>query len=160
MKKMVKEKEGRDLTDQEAHEAAYNYLNFFNMLIYLDRKQKRNKLEQTNMDNIENVEKDSLYTDAKRLALEDKAITREKLQRFLKIGYGRSAALIDELARDGVIPFPDGISSKKLSSDATDEEYLDEIRRISGKLGKYPATAIQRHFGIGYSKAKRLIGKL
>ena len=39
MKEMVKKNEGRELTDQEAHEAAYNYLNFFNMLIYLDKKQ-------------------------------------------------------------------------------------------------------------------------
>ena len=46
MKEMVKKNEGRELTDQEAHEAAYNYLNFFNMLIYLDKKQKPNKPKQ------------------------------------------------------------------------------------------------------------------
>ena len=43
MKEMVKKNEGRELTDQEAHEAAYNYLNFFNMLIYLDKQQKSSK---------------------------------------------------------------------------------------------------------------------
>lgn len=43
MKKMVKEKEGRDLTDQEAYEASYNFLNLFNMLLYLDNKQKKKK---------------------------------------------------------------------------------------------------------------------
>ncbi len=43
MKEMVKKNEGRELTDQEAHEAAYNYLNFFNMLLYLDDKQKKKK---------------------------------------------------------------------------------------------------------------------
>ncbi len=43
MKEMVKKNEGRELTDQEAYEVAYNYLNFFNMLIYLDKKQKPNK---------------------------------------------------------------------------------------------------------------------
>lgn len=41
MKEMVKKNEGRKLTDQEAHEAAYNYLNFFNMLLYLDYKHKK-----------------------------------------------------------------------------------------------------------------------
>jgi len=41
MKKMVKEKEGRDLTDQEAYEASSNFLNLFNMLFYLDNKQKK-----------------------------------------------------------------------------------------------------------------------
>ncbi len=46
MKKMVKEKEGRDLTDQEAHEASYNYLNFFNMLLYLDKKQKKSIIKK------------------------------------------------------------------------------------------------------------------
>lgn len=45
MKEMVKKNEGRELTDQEAHEAAYNYLNFFNMLLYLDNKQKKNTRE-------------------------------------------------------------------------------------------------------------------
>jgi hypothetical protein len=41
MKEMVREKENRDLTDQEAYEASYNFLNLFNMLFYLDNKQKR-----------------------------------------------------------------------------------------------------------------------
>ena len=45
MREMVKKNEGRELTDQEAHEAAYNYLNFFNMLLYLDNKQKKNTRE-------------------------------------------------------------------------------------------------------------------
>ena len=39
MKEMVKKNEGRELSDQEAYEASYNFLNFFNMLIYLDKKQ-------------------------------------------------------------------------------------------------------------------------
>ena len=41
MKEMVKKNEGRELTDREAFEASYNFLNFFNMLLYLDDKQKR-----------------------------------------------------------------------------------------------------------------------
>jgi len=41
MKRMVKKNEGRELTDQEAHEAAYNYLNFFNMLHYLYRRRQK-----------------------------------------------------------------------------------------------------------------------
>jgi hypothetical protein len=46
MKEMVKKNEGRELTDQEAHEAAYNYLNFFNMLLYLDKKQKKSIIKK------------------------------------------------------------------------------------------------------------------
>ena len=46
IKGMVKKNEGRELTDQEAHEAAYNYLNFFNMLLYLDKKQKSSKRQK------------------------------------------------------------------------------------------------------------------
>jgi len=46
MKEMVKKKEGRELSDQEAHEAAYNYLNFFNMLLYSDKKQKSSKYQK------------------------------------------------------------------------------------------------------------------
>lgn len=37
---MIEEKSGKKLTYQEAFEAAYNYLNFFNMLMYLDNKQR------------------------------------------------------------------------------------------------------------------------
>lgn len=48
MKEMVKKNEGRELTDQEAHEAAYNYLNFFNMLLYLDRKNRESSKIQQN----------------------------------------------------------------------------------------------------------------
>lgn len=42
LREMLEEKSGKKLTDQEAFEAAYNYLNFFNMLLYLDNKQKGN----------------------------------------------------------------------------------------------------------------------
>lgn len=41
MKDFVRKKQGRELSDQEAFEASYNFLNFFNMLLYLDDKQKR-----------------------------------------------------------------------------------------------------------------------
>lgn len=41
LREMLEEKSGRKLTDQEAFEAAYNYLNFFNMLMYLDNKQRQ-----------------------------------------------------------------------------------------------------------------------
>lgn len=41
MKDWVSKEQGKELTDQEAHDAAYNFLNFFNMLLYLDKKQKK-----------------------------------------------------------------------------------------------------------------------
>ena len=41
LREMLEEKSGKKLTDQEAFEAAYNYLNFFNMLLYLDNKQQQ-----------------------------------------------------------------------------------------------------------------------
>ncbi len=46
VKEMVKKEQGKDLSNQEAHEASYNFLNFFNMLLYLDNKQKPNKLKE------------------------------------------------------------------------------------------------------------------
>lgn len=58
MKKMVKEKEGRDLTDQEAYEASYNFLNLFNMLIYLDKKQ--HPMKQLNLGKTETGEEVNL----------------------------------------------------------------------------------------------------
>lgn len=42
LREMLEKKSGKKLTDQEAFEAAYNYLNFFNMLMYLDDKQRQN----------------------------------------------------------------------------------------------------------------------
>lgn len=46
VKEMVKKEQGKDLSNQEAHEASYNFLNFFSMLLYLDNKQKPNKLKE------------------------------------------------------------------------------------------------------------------
>lgn len=48
MKDWVKQEQEKELTDQEAHEAAYNYLNFFNMLLYLDRKNRESSKIQQN----------------------------------------------------------------------------------------------------------------
>ena len=41
MKGLVKKEQGKELSDQEAYEASSNFLNFFNMLLYLDNKQKQ-----------------------------------------------------------------------------------------------------------------------
>ena len=46
MRELVKREQGKELSAQEAYEASYNFLNFFNMLLYLDKKQKPNKLKE------------------------------------------------------------------------------------------------------------------
>lgn len=40
MRDWVKREQGKELSGQEAFQASYDFLNFFNFLLYLDNKQK------------------------------------------------------------------------------------------------------------------------
>jgi len=155
MKEMVKKNEGRELTDQEAHEAAYNYLNFFNILLYLDKKQK----QQTIMNKMEGDSEDEFYPRAKELALQDKTITQERLQKILSVGYPRSVRLMQMLAQEGIIDAKKG-SQDSLPREASDVELLDEIRAIFAKEGECSLTELQRRLLVGYSRLERLVKEL
>ena len=65
---------------------------------------------------------DSKYSDAVRIAVEEKKISTSLLQRKLEIGYSRAAKLIDRMQAEGIVSAPDG--SKPRTSLITPEEYI------------------------------------
>ncbi len=56
---------------------------------------------------------DILYEEVKKFAKEKGKISRASLQRNFKIGYIRSARLVDHLEEDGLIEKRDGVGPKK-----------------------------------------------
>ncbi|MBQ7173329.1 MAG: DNA translocase FtsK [Clostridia bacterium] len=71
---------------------------------------------------------DAKYTDAVRIAVEEKKISTSLLQRKLQIGYSRAAKLIDRMEAEGIVSPPDG--SKPRSILITPEEYLDRFVNV------------------------------
>jgi S-DNA-T family DNA segregation ATPase FtsK/SpoIIIE len=59
-------------------------------------------------------EVDELYEDARRIVFEMGKASTSVLQRRLRIGYGRAAALLDAMERDGLIGPPDGTKPREL----------------------------------------------
>jgi S-DNA-T family DNA segregation ATPase FtsK/SpoIIIE len=65
---------------------------------------------------------DSKYSDAVRIAVEEKKISTSLLQRKLEVGYSRAAKLIDRMQAEGIVSAPDG--SKPRTILITPEEYI------------------------------------
>jgi len=97
------------------------------------------------------MEQDPLFAQAKELAAKEEKMTAWKLQRIFKIGYGRSAKLMDMITDD-----KNGVWTEDFPADASDEEILAEVRKHLSKDGEYRATYLQRRFMIGYGRAARL----
>ncbi len=97
------------------------------------------------------MEQDPLYAQAKELAAKEEKMTAWKLQRIFKIGYGRSAKLMDMITDD-----KNGIGMEDFPANASDEEILAEMRKRLPKDREYSATYLQRCFMIGYGRAARL----
>ena len=68
---------------------------------------------------------DSKYSDAVRIAVEEKKISTSLLQRKLTIGYSRAAKLIDRMQEEGYVSAPDG--SKPRAVLITPEEYIEKF---------------------------------
>ena len=68
---------------------------------------------------------DSKYSDAVRIAVEEKKISTSLLQRKLEIGYSRAAKLIDRMQAEGIVSAPDG--SKPRTILITPEEYIERF---------------------------------
>ncbi|MDD3607185.1 MAG: hypothetical protein PHQ20_00070 [Candidatus Moranbacteria bacterium] len=49
MKEMMKDNYGTDYTDEESREAAYNFINFYNLLLKIDMKLNRNRCDLVNV---------------------------------------------------------------------------------------------------------------
>lgn len=52
--------------------------------------------------------RDPLFADAVRTVVQNKGASTSLLQRYLRIGYGRAAAILDAMAREGFIGEPEG----------------------------------------------------
>ena len=70
------------------------------------------------------AERDELFDDALRICIEMKRASTSVLQRRLRIGYGRAAAILDMMERKGFIGQADGARPRPMLSRAF--EYLDE----------------------------------
>jgi CheY-like chemotaxis protein len=80
---------------------------------------KEDALENIFEDEIEEkmFEEDELYEKAKELVIAEGKASTSFLQRRLKTGYLRSARLIDQLEKDGIISEPDGTNPRKVIQD-------------------------------------------
>lgn len=74
-------------------------------------------LDQTVIVSDEVPDTDELYEEAKRLAIENGKVSISYLQRKLKIGYARSAHLVDMLADQGVVEKDRGLRPRKVIAD-------------------------------------------
>ncbi len=71
--------------------------------------------KRINIDSFKNYEfEDELYADAKKLILESRKASASFLQRMMRIGYARSARILDMLERDGIIGPPRGSKSREI----------------------------------------------
>jgi S-DNA-T family DNA segregation ATPase FtsK/SpoIIIE len=74
-------------------------------------------------------ENDPLFDDAVRLVFEFGKASTSLLQRRMRIGYGRAAALIDMMERDGLVGPPEGSKPRELLKPATWLNESDEALR-------------------------------
>ena len=63
-------------------------------------------------ESVETEDMDPLYKDAVRLVVEAGKASTSMLQRQLRLGYGRTARMLDAMQRDGIIGPPDGSKSR------------------------------------------------
>ncbi|AXP08588.1 DNA translocase FtsK [Campylobacter hepaticus] len=77
---------------------------------FLTEQQNTKTFSNENYDD----EVDELYEEAKRVILEDKKTSISYLQRRLKIGYNRSANIIEQLTQNGVLSEPDSKGQREI----------------------------------------------
>ncbi len=77
---------------------------------------------------------DPKYTDAVRIAIEEKRVSTSLLQRKLEVGYSRAAKLIDRMQSEGIVSPPDG--SKPRAILITAEEFMDRFMMNEGEEEK------------------------
>ena len=80
-------------------------------------------------DGTDNSATDELFDDAVRLVFEFGKASTSLLQRRLRIGYGRAAALIDTMERDGLVGPADGSRPREILKAADFYREVDEAIR-------------------------------
>ncbi|HEX8161774.1 MAG TPA: DNA translocase FtsK [Pyrinomonadaceae bacterium] len=78
-------------------------------------------------------ERDEQFEDALRICVEMKRASTSVLQRRLRIGYGRAAAILDAMEREGLIGQADGARPRPVLGKAFETiNHWDELERSSG----------------------------
>jgi S-DNA-T family DNA segregation ATPase FtsK/SpoIIIE len=78
-------------------------------------------------------ERDELFEDALRICVEMKRASTSVLQRRLRVGYGRAAAILDAMEREGLIGQADGARPRPVLGKAFETiNHWDELERGSG----------------------------
>ncbi|MCS6884880.1 MAG: DNA translocase FtsK [Acidobacteriota bacterium] len=75
-----------------------------------------------------NVEKDELYEEALRIVCQMGRASTSVLQRRLRIGYGRAAAILDMMEREGYVGPPDGSKPRVVKREAY--EFLERLDQM------------------------------
>jgi hypothetical protein len=87
-------------------------------------------------------DRDEFFEEALRICVEVKRASTSVLQRRLRIGYGRAAAILDMMEREGFIGQADGARPRPILSRAY-ETIADWDERTSHKLPQYPMSDSQ-----------------
>jgi S-DNA-T family DNA segregation ATPase FtsK/SpoIIIE len=78
-------------------------------------------------------ERDELFEDALRICVEMKRASTSVLQRRLRVGYGRAAAILDAMESEGLIGQADGARPRPVLGKAFETiNHWDELERSSG----------------------------
>jgi S-DNA-T family DNA segregation ATPase FtsK/SpoIIIE len=70
--------------------------------------------DSVDMTTAESIELDALYPQAKDIVLEEKKTSISYLQRKLQIGYNRSANIIDQLEKNGILSPPNNKGNREI----------------------------------------------
>jgi len=79
-------------------------------------------------------ERDELYEDALKICIEMKRASTSVLQRRLRIGYGRAAAILDMMEREGLIGQADGARPRPILNHAYEVINDWEAQRASEEM--------------------------
>ena len=91
-----------------------NELKNMNRMLAMRNEEQSFDMEELFDKDIKDDEKDDLYEEAKRITMENDTISTSILQRKLKTGYVRTAHLIDEMEKEGIIGGIDGANPRKV----------------------------------------------
>lgn len=143
--------------------------------IMIQLKETRNEIYEKN-DQAKSFESgdmeginDELYEQAKEDIIESGKASTSFLQRSIGIGYSRAAKLMDTLEEQGVIGPSNGskprevlIKSDNIVPDINEDtdDIYDAVKEHVTKLKVVSPSMIQRAFGVGYSRAAKLIEML
>jgi DNA segregation ATPase FtsK/SpoIIIE-like protein len=112
---------------------------------------------------------DKMYENAKEVVIASGKASTSFIQRKLGIGYSRAAKLMDTLEEQEVIGHANGATPRQVliksdnivpDVDEDTDDIYDAVKEHVTKLKVVSTSMIQRSFGVGYSRAAKLIEML